>query len=174
MIQKIDIIVAAQELMKKGELISLDSVARSIGLTKAGLVHHFPTKKALMMSLVDNVAERWQLMLDVAPSQTSTEERMLAYLKYALSDEIDSSDFAFMADFKLKEELYARWAELIDKWFSLEHIQDAGRKSALTTVRLIADGVWFDRGLGMLTLSEAEQESITHISEKILYKGVKK
>lgn len=45
MIQKNDIIIAAKELIKNGETVSLDSVARTIGLTKAGLVHHFPTKK---------------------------------------------------------------------------------------------------------------------------------
>jgi len=45
MIQKKDIIKAAQERIKNGETVSLDSVARDIGLTKAGLVHHYPTKK---------------------------------------------------------------------------------------------------------------------------------
>ncbi len=105
MIQKNDIMVAAQELMKNGKSVSLDSVARSIGLTKAGLVHHYPTKKALMLGLIDDVAERWRTMLEEAPTKPSPEERMMTYLSYALSDEIDSSDFAFMADYKLKDEL---------------------------------------------------------------------
>ena len=68
MILKNDIIVTAQELMKNGDPVSLDSVARKIGLTKAGLVHHFPTKKALMISLVDDVARRWSKMLEETPS----------------------------------------------------------------------------------------------------------
>ena len=96
MIQKNDIIIAAKELIKNGETVSLDSVARTIGLTKAGLVHHFPTKKALMIGLIDNVAERWRTMLEEAPSKHSPEERMMTYLNYALSGEIDSSDFAFI------------------------------------------------------------------------------
>ena len=174
MIQKNDIMVAAQELMKNGKSVSLDSVARSIGLTKAGLVHHYPTKKALMLGLIDDVAERWRTMLEEAPTKPSPEERMMTYLSYALSDEIDSSDFAFMADYKLKDELCQRWAELIDNWFSFNDIKDVGRKSALTTVRLIADGAWFDRGLGMLTINNTERQSIILYSEEILNKGVSK
>ena len=174
MIQKNDIIQVAQELMKNGDTVTLDSVARKIGLTKAGLVHHFPTKKALMISLVDDVAERWRTMLEESPSSSSPEGRMMTYLNYALSDEIDSADFAFMADYKLKDELYARWAELIDNWFNFNEIEDRDTKNAFTTVRLIADGAWFDRGLGMLTISKAERKSIASISEQILSKGVAK
>ena len=174
MIQKNDIMVAAQELMKNGKSVSLDSVARSIGLTKAGLVHHYPTKKALMLGLIDDVAERWRTMLEEAPTKPSPEERMMTYLSYALSDEIDSSDFAFMADYKLKDELYKKWAELIDAWFNFNDIEDSNRKSALTTVRLIADGAWFDRGLSMLTINNTERQSIILYSEEILNKGVSK
>lgn len=172
MIQKNDIILVAQDLMKNGDTVSLDSVARKIGLTKAGLVHHFPTKKALMINLVDDVAERWKEMLEKASTEPTPEGRMMTYLNYALSDEIDSSDFAFMADYKLKDDLYARWAELIDNWFNFNNIVDVDRKNALLIVRLIADGVWFDRGLGMLTTSEDERKSILSISERILNKGV--
>ena len=171
MIQKKDIIQVAQEIMKKGESVSLDTVARKIGLTKAGLVHHFPTKKALMISLVNDVAERWKTMLENATPNPSPEERMITYLNYALSDEIDSSDFAFMADYKLKDELYKRWAELIGAWFDFSDIKDSERKNALTTVRLIADGAWFDRGLGMIKISDTERQSIILCSEEILSKG---
>ena len=174
MIQKNDIIVAAQELMKNGESVSLDSVARTIGLTKAGVVHHFPTKKSLMIGLINNVAERWRTMLEEASSEPSPEKRMMTYLTHPLSDEIDSSDFASMADYKLKDELYKRWAELIDAWFNFSEIDDAERKNALTTVRLIADGAWFDRGLGMLKVSNAERQSIILFSEEILNKGANK
>ncbi len=172
MIQKNDIILVAQDLMKNGDTVSLDSVARKIGLTKAGLAHHFPTKKALMINLVDDVAERWKEMLEKASTEPTPEGRMMTYLNYALSDEIDSSDFAFMADYKLKDDLYARWAELIDNWFNFNNIVDVDRKNALLIVRLIADGAWFDRGLGMLTTSEDERKSILSISERILNKGV--
>ena len=73
---------------------------------------------------------------------------------------------------KLKDDLYARWAELIDNWFNFNNIVDVDRKNALLIVRLIADGAWFDRGLGMLTTSEDERKSILSISERILNKGV--
>jgi hypothetical protein len=127
-----------------------------------------------MIGLIENVAEKWRTMLEEAPSKNSPEERMMTYLNYALSDEIDSSDFAFMADYKLKDELYKKWAELIDAWFNFNDIEDSNRKSALTTVRLIADGAWFDRGLSMLTINNTERQSIILYSEEILNKGASK
>ena len=79
-----------------------------------------------------------------------------------------------MTDYKLKDELYKKWAELIDAWFNFNDIEDSSRKSALTTVRLIADGAWFDRGLSMLTINNTERQSIILYSEEILNKGVSK
>jgi hypothetical protein len=38
-------------------------------------------------------------------------------------------------------------------------------------VRLIADGAWFDRGLGMIKISDTERQSIILCSEEILSKG---
>jgi hypothetical protein len=76
-----------------------------------------------------------------------------------------------MADYKLKDELYKRWAELIGAWFDFSDIKDSERKNALTTVRLIADGAWFDRGLGMIKISDTERQSIILCSEEILSKG---
>lgn len=52
------IIAAAFAQLEEGGSVSLDSVARAVGLTKPGVMYHYPTKEALMLALVDSVLDR--------------------------------------------------------------------------------------------------------------------
>ena len=49
------ILQAAVEVMaSRGyRAASIDAVARSAGLTKAGVLHHFPNKEAILLALLD-------------------------------------------------------------------------------------------------------------------------
>src|SRR5690625_1868219 len=47
----------------QGVTISLESVALQAGITKPGLMYHFPSKEALMLGLVDHAAEHWSWLL---------------------------------------------------------------------------------------------------------------
>ncbi|MBD0322544.1 MAG: TetR family transcriptional regulator, partial [Aldersonia sp.] len=40
------VLEAALDVLRDGESITLDSAARRVGMTKPGLMHHFPTKEA--------------------------------------------------------------------------------------------------------------------------------
>ena len=48
---------AAVDLLRGGHVVTLDSVATAVGLSKAGVVHHFATKEVLMVAVVDRVAD---------------------------------------------------------------------------------------------------------------------
>ena len=69
--------------------MSLDSVARSVGLTKPGVMYHFPTKEALMLALVDSVLDRWEealiARLGSSPTEAVASARIGAYLDWSLS-----------------------------------------------------------------------------------------
>ena len=54
------ILAAAFTQLDAGRAVSLDSVARIVGLTKPGVMYHFPTKEALVLALVDSVLDRWE------------------------------------------------------------------------------------------------------------------
>lgn len=54
-----EVLSCALDLVRAGEVVSFDSVARRSGLSKPGLMYHFRTKKAMMLALVDHVAAGW-------------------------------------------------------------------------------------------------------------------
>lgn len=66
------IIAAAFAQLEEGGSVSLDSVARAVGLTKPGVMYHYPTKEALMLALVDSVLDRWESELTARLGVTSS------------------------------------------------------------------------------------------------------
>ncbi|MCU1437628.1 MAG: TetR family transcriptional regulator [Naasia sp.] len=173
MTQTVDgIAKAAEELLVEGEIASLDSVARRVGLTKAGVVHHFPTKKALMFAVLDRVVDRWlgEFRAQVGESSTAT-ERVRAYLEDALTGPIDPSDLAPLADVKLRDELCARWGERFDEWFRLDEVAEVGERATLQAVRLLADGAWFNRGLNLIDLPDSEWSRVRDVAHGMLERG---
>lgn len=164
---------AAEDALVAGELVSLDSVARRVGLTKAGVVHHFPTKKALMLAVVDRVVDRWLAEFRArAGDAADAGERVRVYLEDALTGPIDASDLAPLADAKLRDTLCERWVDrLDDEWFRLDDVRDPGERARLQTVRLLADGAWFTRGLGLIRLTDEEWETVGDIARGLLDRG---
>ncbi|PCE43414.1 TetR family transcriptional regulator, partial [Acinetobacter baumannii] len=53
MANKNEILELAIAVLRRGEPLTLDAVAKEVGLTKAGLVHHFRTKEVLAEAVGD-------------------------------------------------------------------------------------------------------------------------
>jgi AcrR family transcriptional regulator len=66
-----------------GADITYESVAREAGLTKAGLMYHFPTKDALMIAVIEHVIARGQgekvICQTAQPGRDRGQDRMLYY-----------------------------------------------------------------------------------------------
>ena len=171
MTRKNEIIQAAIGILSIGKAVSLDSVATEVKLTKAGVMHYFPNKEALMLSLVDTTIDKWieNFEVDNGKDFDST-EKLVKYLDYALSPEIDATDFAILADLNLREVLCARWSERLDPWLGIQAVDDVLERTKLTTVRLIADGAWFDIGLNLIKLTDKEKKLIRRTALKIVDK----
>src|SRR5690349_11490099 len=55
---------AAQIIVRLGiSAFTIDAVAQEAGVTKGGVLHHFPTKEALIDGLIDQVIEDFRLRL---------------------------------------------------------------------------------------------------------------
>lgn len=126
--------------------MSLDSVARAVGLTKPGVMYHFPTKEALMLALVDSVLDRWEAelttRLGVPPSHAGARERVSAYLDWSLSGQFSETDLVAMSDPKLRRTLTRRWAERLTPWLALPADLTPDVRARLIAVRLLTDGGW--------------------------------
>ena len=139
------ILDGALELIRGGGTVSLASAARQAGLTKPGVMYHFPTKEALMLALVDRVMDGWDAQmarrLTGPPEQVPAAERLRAYLDWCLSGEVDETDLVMLTDQRLRATLKERWVARVEPWVHLPADLPAERRSRLLAVRLLADGV---------------------------------
>jgi len=162
----------ALELMSEGGTLSLDSVARGVGLSKPGLMYHFPTKQALMLALVDHVVDRWDAQLRrrlPGPFEQSTpRQRVLAYLDWSLSGEFDHSDLIALADPRLREPLRDRFAARMQPWLRTPRRMPAAERNRITAVRLVADGAWFADASGIVPLSPVERRAVRALAHRLL------
>ena len=168
------IVEAALDRVRAGESVSLNTVATQVGLSKPGLMYHFPTKEALMLALVDYVLDCWERELErrlEGPlDQAGARDRLRAYLDWSLAGEIDQGDLAMLADVKLRPLLTAHWMERMRPWVETPEGLTAHQRTRLTAVRLIADGIWIGDALALGALDAEERHSIRALAYDILEK----
>lgn len=165
------ILDAATTLIRDGATLSLDSVARAAGLTKPGLMYHYPTKRALMLGLVDHVLDGYEEALAQRLPRgvdAPVEQRLLAYAEWALTAEVDSADLVMFMDPRLREQLSARWTERMQRWVGVPDGLPAERRARLLSVRLIADGSWFADASGVAPLAADERRRVLAVARDLV------
>ncbi|SDT14282.1 regulatory protein, tetR family [Brevibacterium siliguriense] len=135
-----------------GVTISLESVAKKAGLTKPGLMYHFPTKEALMLGLVDHAAENWAQRLRNHTGHSSQDltsfERHRAYVTVATTAEVSRADYWIFSDALYHPTLSRAWSEHLGPWFDTTGL-DGRVVSLLTAARFCADGAWMSEATGV-------------------------
>jgi AcrR family transcriptional regulator len=161
-------LAAAEAHLGADGTLTLDSAARAAGVTKPGLMYHFATKEALLGAVLERIAARYEREMrarigarlgseveDLAAVPAAP--RHLAYLEWAATAELSAADLVMVADPKLRVALTERWQEQVDRWLEVPERTPAVRRTRLLAVRLLADGLWFDRASGLLGAVAAEE-----------------
>src|SRR5689334_20943914 len=66
---------AAQIIIRLGiGAFTIEAVAKEAGVTKGGVLHHFPSKEALIEGLIDDVTEMFQRRLTVELALETVEQ----------------------------------------------------------------------------------------------------
>ncbi len=162
----------ACELLREGGVLSLDSVARAAGLTKPGLMYHFPTKQALVLGVVDHVTEGYRdALAGLLPGgldQSSWTDRVRAYVDWAFTAELDAADLVVFSDPRLRDALAERWASRMSSLVDAPPDTPAAAEARITAARLLADGVWLARALGTPSLTPAQLAGVGAVAAELL------
>lgn len=159
--------------------LTLDSAARAAGVTKTGLMYHFATKEALLRAVLDHIADRYErevLAQIEAVHGTGVQDlatvparrRFLAYLDWACHAQLSPADLVIFADPKLRASLTERWQEQLAGWLSIPVGTPVAERQRLLAVRLMADGLWFDRATGQLELSAEDSRAVHTLALDLL------
>ena len=161
------ILRAAEEVVLRDGVahLTLEAAASEAGLSKGGVLYHFPSRTALVKAMVHRLGERFDQDLEaVADHDGRPGSFTRAYLR-ATIDPPPHADAArderlgaallaaISADPDLLAplvEYFARWQQALDE----DGLEPPGRA---TVVRLAADGLWLLDLVGLASLSPAQR-----------------
>jgi AcrR family transcriptional regulator len=139
--------VAARLTMEQGmAAVTLDAVAGTSGVSKGGLLHHFPTKNALLDALFESLLERFDSDLDARMRDDPVPHGRFtrAYLRAVVDLKDSPGEAAHWAQVTIallvEPRLRQRWRE----WVQTRTEEYVGTDSSVDAqiVRLAADGLW--------------------------------
>lgn len=159
--------VAMQLLAEKGKVgFSLQSVADAVGVTKGGLLHHFPNKQILMQATVKEVIGQLDGAIDdyIAQDLEPYGRFTRAYIYFTLQQDAKSIGrlFAALSMAMLTDQAFnEQWI----LWLNgrLEQHVSTDDSMDLKLLRLAADGLWLAIYTGV-----DEQANVQQLMQEML------
>ncbi|MFV0285102.1 MAG: TetR/AcrR family transcriptional regulator [Demequina sp.] len=146
--------------------VTFESVAQEAGLTKGGLVYHFPSRHALLVSLQEHLAEQWESALVAAAGKPAAEaaatERAAAYARVATTS-ATRAELLLVAEAATDPALAQPWVQLMESWAppppsgSPLSPEEADRLIA----HLAADGLWIYETLTGIALPPETRDQLS-------------
>ena len=136
-----------------GADFSYETTASEAGLTKAGVLYHFPSREDLVLAVVEYVARSWEEAmleaLDRPLAEATPAQRIRAYVEVAAGDDVSRGDFAIYADALCRPAHLGPWNEVFSRWFDLAGCSP-DQRARLMTARFAADGLWVAKATGAM------------------------
>lgn len=142
--------------------VTLDSVATEAGLTKGGLMYHFPTREALLTGIHAYLARVWEEQLEaeleVPVAEATPADRLEAYARF-------SSRTATRAELTMLFESTLTthgdpWLAVQDRWTQRADVALGSAPIDLLIARLAADGLWMYDSLSGTRMEDATRLAI--------------
>jgi AcrR family transcriptional regulator len=152
------LLAAAAVLEERGAQFTLEHVAASAGVSKGGLLHHFPTKDALLRGLITALSEEFAKVVErelerepeITPGRWTR-----AYIRatFAPSEGEEAMIGPLAQIVATHPEVLEALRDSFD--FATKHSANDGLPPArATAIRLACDGLWFSELTNMVDLNE--------------------
>jgi len=142
--------------------VTFQAIADKTGLSKGGIIHHFPSKEALLEELFDqSLLELSELILEEKKNDPKINSAY-AYLKIVCSD-IQDSHYLNTMNVILKgtvnnTHLCQKWKQWVTENLIPDFTDKTNTLSIITL--LVADGMWFSDILNIYPISLEQKQNI--------------
>jgi AcrR family transcriptional regulator len=165
---------AAQIAVERGlGSLTLDRVAQRAGVSKGGLIHHFPNRIALIEGLFDQLLLAFEKSIEefISCDKDESGKFTRAYLKATANGRDDDRKNKLLGAFALAmsndEALSARWRDWLQKQIK-KYGED--KNSVLGgVIRYAADGIWLEGCTGARIIDDAELKSVVEYLIELTY-----
>ena len=161
------IFAACSRILQRDGLVqlTLDAVAQEAGLSKGGLLYHFPTKLAMIEALFQHHMERFNERLQtlVETEDDGPGGWLRAYAKASIEQITDAGNASLLASLFAAGERYPSVLEIMRQHYVhwQQQVEAAGLEPAVALlVRLAVDGFWFTEMYQFAPLKRAQRQIV--------------
>jgi AcrR family transcriptional regulator len=137
--------------------LTLDAVAHEAGVSKGGLLYHFPSKEKLVEGLLEQLLEGFTAEIEREAGVASDEPGrwLRGYVRTSFDPDRQALDISagLLAAVVNNPDLLAPMRQQYDEW-QRQIEQDGIDPAVATLVRLAADGLWFAELFGFAPPTE--------------------
>lgn len=169
--RKIEILEAASKVVAEKGIFNLtfEAVAKEAGLSKGGLLYHFPSKEVLVEEMVEHLAGNYRRKIDEHATSDPVEEGKWtrAYLDVTFKNTYKNKNMhaGLLAAKAINPELLQPIREVYEQW--QEAVDDDEIDPTLATIiRLAADGIWLADLFEINPISTEKKEKIYETLKK--------
>lgn len=147
------------------EALTYDSLAEATGVSKSGLVYHFPSRHGLMLAIHEHLAQLWEEELQShagGPAEKVSASTRLRALVASLSHQASRADLLVQLDAISHEDYQRVWLSVDHRW--LPDPAEIGRSADATSAYLVvvaAEGLWLHDFVHFYSLSSAQRAALT-------------
>lgn len=159
---------ACQVIIASGaEAMTLEAVAREAGVSKGGLLYHFPNKEALIAAMMSRLVEQRVAMIQQAFDQDDAPETpgrwARAYITSAhLEPDEKTLGYSLLAAILFNPKLLEPIQQVTEDW--QRKLEASGLSSERATlIRLALDGLFFADIFGFTPPSESMRIKMIHL-----------
>lgn len=144
---------------------TLDAVAARTTVSKGALLHHFPSKTALLEGVVDHLGEMYTdaVLAEAARDPEPYGRNARAYLRVTVNEAVMPHDVSIgrvvMAACAIEPALAERWNGWTRRVTADDPADPVGADDALM-LRLIADGLWMSDIFGTHQVSPEQRSAL--------------
>ena len=144
---------------------TIDAVVARTSVSKGAVLHHFPSKLALLEGLVDHLGAMFceAVLAEAARDPQPYGRHARAYLRVTINDAVTSEDAsigrAILVACAIEPSLRTRWAKAIEVVKAEDPTDPVGADDALL-LRLVADGLWMSDLFAVHDVSPAQRQAL--------------
>lgn len=143
--------------------VTFDSVAAAAGITRGGILYHFPSREDLVGAIHHRAADRWEKQLEAACGKAADEatprERLVAYIRVCATS-ATPGELQMLLDSGHNEH-HGAWAQVIERWVPAH--SGAGPQADVgphTIALLAADGLWVSEAINQVPIPHGRRVQI--------------
>ena len=173
--QQAILVAANQIVIEQGvEHMTLEQVAAQAGISKGGLLYHFPSKEALIKGMITFYLERFTEDFDQAASQQGDAagrwNRSYLSTTFADNQRVPRMSSGLLAAAATNPGLLAPLQEKFHEWVALLE-KDGVDPTTAAIIHLVADGLWLVELFGLSAPDEEMKGKVLQAMDELIQRS---